>query len=398
MVFYGFTTLASALLNARHRFVAAAFAPVVNNVVVIVALLVFVVPDLGPAQHDHRRRPRAQRPRALVAPRHRHDRGHRRDGSRAGAGRRPRRCPAPIRARLARPGDPDHPAAVGLDRGLRRHEPARAAVRAGAREQLGGQRLRVRLRVHVLRRAARTARGLDHDDDDARTSRAARAPATSTGCAASSDSVCATSSCWCCPASVLFAVLAQPMLGVIVRHQFTAHDAVVTADTLQAFAISLVPFSVYLYVMRAFYALQDTRTPFVLNAFENGAERRARDRAVPPPRRPGSRARVERRVPRRRGRSRSWSCGAASAASPTRRRCGRRCARGRGRAGAGRRRGPVAGAIGRSSPAGAFLATAVAGRGGAPGVRRGPGRAALRRARRARRIAPAARARPRPGV
>jgi putative peptidoglycan lipid II flippase len=44
----------------------------------------------------------------------------------------------------------------------------------------------------------------------------------------------------------------------------------VTADTLQAFALSLVPFSVYLYVMRAFYALQDTRTPFLLNAFENG--------------------------------------------------------------------------------------------------------------------------------
>jgi putative peptidoglycan lipid II flippase len=71
------------------------------------------------------------------------------------------------------------------------------------------------------------------------------------------------------PASVLFAVLAQPMLGVIVRHQFTARDAVVTADTLQAFAISLVPFSVYLYTMRAFYALKDTRTPFILNAFEN---------------------------------------------------------------------------------------------------------------------------------
>jgi putative peptidoglycan lipid II flippase len=59
------------------------------------------------------------------------------------------------------------------------------------------------------------------------------------------------------------------MLGVIVRHQFTAHDAVITADTLQAFAISLVPFSVYLYTMRAFYALKDTRTPFILNAFEN---------------------------------------------------------------------------------------------------------------------------------
>jgi putative peptidoglycan lipid II flippase len=72
------------------------------------------------------------------------------------------------------------------------------------------------------------------------------------------------------PASILFAVLAQPMLAVIVRREFSAHDAMVTADTLQAFALSLVPFSVYLYVMRAFYALQDTRTPFFLNAFENG--------------------------------------------------------------------------------------------------------------------------------
>jgi putative peptidoglycan lipid II flippase len=71
------------------------------------------------------------------------------------------------------------------------------------------------------------------------------------------------------PASILFAVLAQPMLAVIVRREFTAHDAVVTADTLQAFALSLVPFSIYLYAMRAFYALQDTRTPFFLNAFEN---------------------------------------------------------------------------------------------------------------------------------
>ena len=37
--FYGVTALASALLNARRRFFAAAWAPVVNNVVVIVALL-----------------------------------------------------------------------------------------------------------------------------------------------------------------------------------------------------------------------------------------------------------------------------------------------------------------------------------------------------------------------
>ena len=49
MLFYGFTALATALLNAHRRFVAAAFAPVVNNVVVIAVLLVFA------AQHRRRR-------------------------------------------------------------------------------------------------------------------------------------------------------------------------------------------------------------------------------------------------------------------------------------------------------------------------------------------------------
>ena len=44
----------------------------------------------------------------------------------------------------------------------------------------------------------------------------------------------------------------------------------VTADTLRAFAIGLVAFSVYLYVMRTYTSMQNTRTPFVLNVVENG--------------------------------------------------------------------------------------------------------------------------------
>ena len=48
MLFYGFTALASALLNAHRRFVAAAFAPVVNNVIVIGVLLVFARMTAGP--------------------------------------------------------------------------------------------------------------------------------------------------------------------------------------------------------------------------------------------------------------------------------------------------------------------------------------------------------------
>ena len=51
MVFYGFTALATALLNAHRRFVAAAFAPVVNNVIVIAVL--------ARVRAQHRRRPRA---------------------------------------------------------------------------------------------------------------------------------------------------------------------------------------------------------------------------------------------------------------------------------------------------------------------------------------------------
>lgn len=43
-----------------------------------------------------------------------------------------------------------------------------------------------------------------------------------------------------------------------------------TADVLAMFALGLLPFSVYLFALRGFYAHQDTRTPFVVNAFENG--------------------------------------------------------------------------------------------------------------------------------
>jgi putative peptidoglycan lipid II flippase len=35
------------------------------------------------------------------------------------------------------------------------------------------------------------------------------------------------------------------------------------------FAVGLPAFSAYLYIQRGFYAMQDTRTPFLLNCFEN---------------------------------------------------------------------------------------------------------------------------------
>ena len=41
------------------------------------------------------------------------------------------------------------------------------------------------------------------------------------------------------------------------------------SDTLVAFSVGLLPFSIYLFAMRAFYARHDTFTPFWINCIEN---------------------------------------------------------------------------------------------------------------------------------
>lgn len=75
------------------------------------------------------------------------------------------------------------------------------------------------------------------------------------------------------PAAVAVIALAQPAVAILVRPGggFSASDAALTADVLQLLAIGLVPFSVYLYTLRGFYARQDTRTPFFINVVENTA-------------------------------------------------------------------------------------------------------------------------------
>jgi putative peptidoglycan lipid II flippase len=73
------------------------------------------------------------------------------------------------------------------------------------------------------------------------------------------------------PSSVGMAVLARPLIvGLLGHGSFSGEAGVVTADVLVGFAVGLLGFSVYLFAMRGFYALQDTRTPFVLNLLENG--------------------------------------------------------------------------------------------------------------------------------
>ncbi len=72
------------------------------------------------------------------------------------------------------------------------------------------------------------------------------------------------------PAAALYVGLAQPIVAALLqRGAFDATDTARVADTLLAFAVGLPAFSVYLYIQRGFYAMQDTRTPFLVNCFEN---------------------------------------------------------------------------------------------------------------------------------
>jgi putative peptidoglycan lipid II flippase len=75
------------------------------------------------------------------------------------------------------------------------------------------------------------------------------------------------------PASVGYVLLSRPLVRLLLeRANFTAANAELTADVLAGFAVGLLGFSVYLFVLRGFYALRDTRTPFLLNLGENALQ------------------------------------------------------------------------------------------------------------------------------
>ena len=72
------------------------------------------------------------------------------------------------------------------------------------------------------------------------------------------------------PAAAIYVALARPIVvALLQRGAFDAADAAVVADTLVAFAIGLPFFSTYLFALRAFYSLEDTKTPFFINCAEN---------------------------------------------------------------------------------------------------------------------------------
>ncbi|MFO7590278.1 MAG: murein biosynthesis integral membrane protein MurJ [Acidimicrobiia bacterium] len=72
------------------------------------------------------------------------------------------------------------------------------------------------------------------------------------------------------PAAAVYVALARPIVvALLQRGAFSASDAALVSDTLIAFAVGLPFFSTYLFALRAFYSLSDTRTPFFLNCVEN---------------------------------------------------------------------------------------------------------------------------------
>ncbi len=72
------------------------------------------------------------------------------------------------------------------------------------------------------------------------------------------------------PASVGYLVLAHPLVvATLQRGAFDAADAQATANALAGFALGLFGFSAYLFVLRGFYSQQNTKTPFWINLGEN---------------------------------------------------------------------------------------------------------------------------------
>ena len=271
MLFYGFTALATALLNAHRRFVAAAFAPVVNNVIVIAVLLVFAHNTAGARAMWTEVRRINGNPGMLTLL------GL---GTTAGiAAMAFVLLPALRRARvhIQAAFDWRHPVVLKMlrlsgwtigyvitnqvallfvlvlaksgDTGN-----VSAYLYAYAFFQVPHGLLAVSIMTTMMPEFSRSASQGDY-----------------AGLAYRFRVGLRYLVLLMLPAATLFIVLAQPMLGVLVRGSFHAHDAAVTADTLQVLAIGLVSFSIYLYTLRGFYALQNTFKPFWINAVENGA-------------------------------------------------------------------------------------------------------------------------------
>jgi len=69
------------------------------------------------------------------------------------------------------------------------------------------------------------------------------------------------------PAAVGYFVLGTPIVRVLLEHGVMGPESTqLVANVLRFFVLGLVPFAVYQLFLRAFYALHDSKTPFLINA------------------------------------------------------------------------------------------------------------------------------------
>lgn len=66
------------------------------------------------------------------------------------------------------------------------------------------------------------------------------------------------------PATAMFLALADPTVNALFGHGQGSSDADWVGWALMAFAVGLIPFTVQFVCLRTFYAMEDTRTPFLL--------------------------------------------------------------------------------------------------------------------------------------
>ena len=71
------------------------------------------------------------------------------------------------------------------------------------------------------------------------------------------------------PAAVGYAILSRPIVGLIRNGSLSAGGSDHVADVLRAFAVGLPGFSVYLLLVNAFQAMRNTRATFEINVIEN---------------------------------------------------------------------------------------------------------------------------------
>ena len=258
--FYGAAGLANAALNARRRFLAASWSPVLANVVVIVTLL--SLPDGTWQLADVETNDRLRWTLAV--------------GSTAGIAAMalvliPALRNAGLRFRPAF--QPRHPAirrlltmslwtfgyvALQPGRDRRRAQPVRRPGRAARRRTSRRSRSSCSptacWRCRSPRRSCRRWPGPS-------------AAATAAASARRRRSGVRIIAMLTMPAAVVLFVLRRPLIGLLLQHgEYTALDALVTSRALAGFALGLPAFSVYLFALRGFYAHQDTRTPFIINA------------------------------------------------------------------------------------------------------------------------------------